>query len=112
MLINRYCPRTVTLIRLTFSAIEHLVSSTSFNNTAHVEHELTHDVTPSSVPLHEGVWLSMACEELYVHYSHKCFEALLKATKSSLEILRKRCLLNRCVVRCNLYTGYKYENLF
>ena len=40
-------------------------------------------------------WLKMECEELFMFYSHKCFESLLKSTKSSLELLRKRCLMNR-----------------
>ena len=44
-------------------------------------------------------WIKMECEELFKFYSHKCFEALLKCTKSSLEMLRKRCLLNRYVKR-------------
>ncbi|KAI0213081.1 Dynein heavy chain 8, axonemal [Lamellibrachia satsuma] len=42
----------------------------------------------------DGNWIKMECEELFMFYSHKCFEALLKSTKSSLEMLRKRCLLN------------------
>jgi len=98
-------------LRLTVSAIQHPISASSFNTT-HVELELARDATLPNVPLREDVWLNLECEELYMHYSHKCFEALLKATKSSLEILRKRCLLNRCVVNCNLYTGYKYENIY
>ena len=51
----------------------------------------------SSADLHVGgeAWLKMECEELFMFYSHKCFESLLKSTKSSLELLRKRCLMSR-----------------
>ena len=30
------------------------------------------------------------CMELFNHFNHKCLEAILKATKHSLDIIRKR----------------------
>ena len=38
----------------------------------------------------EEQWLKEECDELFNHFNHKCLEAILRATKLSLDLIRKR----------------------
>ena len=36
-------------------------------------------------------WLVNECHELFAHFNHRCVESLLRATRVTLEMMRKRC---------------------
>ncbi len=48
------------------------------------------DAEVASELTEEEQWLKEECVELFNHFNHKCLEAILRATKLSLDLIRKR----------------------
>ncbi|KAI0211059.1 Dynein heavy chain 8, axonemal [Lamellibrachia satsuma] len=44
-----------------------------------------------SAVIGEENWLKTECDELFAHFNHKCVESLLRSTRVSLEMVRRRC---------------------
>ena len=40
-------------------------------------------------------WLREECDELFNHFNHKCLDAVLRATKQSLDLIRKRVFFHK-----------------
>ena len=58
--------------------------------TAQQDEVLLDGDAPSSELSEDELWLHEECEELFNHFNHKCLDAILRATKLSLDFIRKR----------------------